>query len=64
VNPSHLQQLTAAEHLSLNNPNQFKAWTHCARGHNYTPETTYVWQGERRCRICGREKMRAWRLTK
>lgn len=34
----------------------------CARGHIYTPETTYISpQGHRRCRICWRENARAQR---
>jgi HNH endonuclease len=64
VNPGHLQLLSAAEHLNLDNPNQFKEWTRCARGHEYTPQNTYIWRGERRCRTCGRDRMRAWRLEK
>ena len=36
-----------------------KSKTHCPRGHEYTPENTYISkEGYRRCRQCGRERKR------
>jgi len=29
--------------------------THCPKGHEYTPENTYIFKGGRRCRACKRE---------
>ena len=38
--------------------------THCLAGHEYTPESSYFNpQGERRCRICLKLKMREYRKT-
>ena len=36
--------------------NQYELKTHCKRGHEYTPENTYVepGAGHRRCRTCRR----------
>ena len=35
--------------------------THCARGHEFTPENTYLEKNKRRCRTCKREEARARR---
>lgn len=32
--------------------------THCQRGHEFTPENTWVGHGSRQCRACNREAMR------
>ena len=29
-------------------------WTHCKRGHEYTEDNTYLWNGHRDCRACRR----------
>jgi hypothetical protein len=60
VNPDHLEPVTHRENLlrgsgfaAVN-----AAKTHCPRGHEYSPENTYVNphpQGGRICRICKRE---------
>lgn len=40
-----------------------RTWTQCSRGHEFTPENTYVdSQGRRRCRICLARTRRAYRL--
>ena len=36
-----------------------KAKTHCPKGHEYSPENTYVWRGMRDCRECSRIRDRA-----
>lgn len=38
--------------------------THCKRGHEFTPENTRVYRGERYCRACGRDRARAKRQAK
>lgn len=55
-NPVHLEPVTSAE-------NTRRGWpatkTHCARGHEFTPENTYRRQipgtGVRMCRACNRD---------
>lgn len=32
-----------------------RAATHCKRGHEFTPENTYIHHGRRRCRTCKRD---------
>ena len=68
VNPSHLEPVTNALNLSRGRPSPMAAAnaakTHCKRGHEYSPENTYVWRGSRHCRACGaarttRKKRRA-----
>lgn len=49
VNPDHLDLLTHAEHMGAHK----EFTTHCANGHAFTVETTYVYpNGTRDCRIC------------
>jgi hypothetical protein len=59
INPDHLEPVTQQEnlrrspcHISVLNA----AKTHCAQGHEYTPENTYIWVGkgktQRNCRSC------------
>jgi hypothetical protein len=39
-----------------------RAQTHCKRGHEFTPQNTYVTtKGGRVCRICMNAKSQAWR---
>jgi len=35
--------------------------THCPKGHEYTPENTYIQNGSRSCRKCGYERHKMWR---
>lgn len=72
VNPDHLSLVTPSEHArrhrAWESPHHVskvrRAWTHCSRGHEYTPENTRVnSEGERECRTCQREKMRAIRAA-
>lgn len=59
VNPSHLRCVAASEH----NLQHVKYTTHCAKGHELTPENTYLFPGgqKRRCRICANERACAQR---
>lgn len=56
VNPDHLEAVTQAENIRRGEAAQY--WTgktHCPRGHEYTPENTYVAKtGKRNCRACRR----------
>lgn len=58
VNPEHLRLLTNSENAA----NQLAAyWTHCKRGHEFTPENTVVMtngNGRRQCRTCKTEHRR------
>lgn len=50
VNPAHLEAVTSAENTKRGGRAR---WTHCAQGHELTPENTQVrTEGRRRCRTC------------
>lgn len=59
---SNLELLTPAQHAEhhghIPNAGQFRRKTHCARGHEFTPENTYTYgDGRRReCYACKRAK--------
>ena len=59
-NPSHLEPVTqevniarGIDGLAVANQKR-RSMTHCKRGHEFTPENTYVFpsNGQRRCRTC------------
>lgn len=60
VNPAHLEPCSVGENSLRGNTlagvNARK--TACDNGHPYTPETVYVWRGNRHCRICNRNRKR------
>lgn len=63
VNPDHLEAVSKRENIlrgeSFAAINASK--THCANGHEYTPENTRLWRGERYCRTCRTEQeKRRW----
>lgn len=63
VNPADLEPTTLAVNIGrgagVGVRNARK--THCARGHEFTPENTYLKGGKRSCRECGRQATRRWR---
>lgn len=65
VNPAHLRVGTHADNMrevrERGNGPRPRGLTHCPRGHEYTPENTYVYDGYRSCRTCRRE---AWHRRK
>lgn len=57
VNPEHLEPVTHAE----NQRRKALARTHCPKGHEWTPENTYINGGGRHCRTCSRkQKAERW----
>src|ERR1017187_4114656 len=61
VNPEHLDPVTRSMNLMRSplrgnggrSPNQRnRAKTHCDAEHEFTEANTYMWQGQRHCRIC------------
>lgn len=64
VNPEHLEAVTIRENTLRGDtlPAQNAAKTHCAKGHEFTPENTYTTKrGNRACRECQRAATREWR---
>lgn len=64
VNPWHLQPLTRAENVlrGIGVTAQNARKTHCQRGHEFTPENTYLRpEGWRGCRACLRESDRRYK---
>lgn len=60
VNPEHLEPVThkvnvQRGHAGLINGARQRSITHCPKGHEYTPENTYIRPGApgRNCRKCG-----------
>lgn len=53
-NPDHLEVVTTAVNNARANGFPGGVQTHCLRGHEFTPENTRIFQGERRCRACQR----------
>jgi hypothetical protein len=58
VNPDHLEPVTKYENMLRGDgrPALNKRKTHCKRGHEFTPENTYVNGRQRSCRACATEK--------
>lgn len=67
VNPDHLEAVTHAENVRRGDSGQYqKDKTHCPKGHEYTPQNTYIGKlrsgkyTSRHCRICKND----WRKRK
>lgn len=62
VNPDHLEPVTRAVNLarsSLTPQARRAAQTHCLRGHEFTPENTYLRAHGRSCRQCALDQAAA-----
>jgi len=66
VNPHHLEPVT--HRINLLRGKGFSAVnaakTHCPHGHEYTPENTYTYDGDRECRSCALVRMRNYKRRK
>lgn len=67
VNPAHLRVGSQGDNVADMNGkgrNGHARKTRCKRGHEYTPENTYVSRGKRHCRTCRTEDHRRYRARK
>lgn len=70
INPYHLEPVTQSENLRRGDNarvarERCAKITHCAQGHEFTPENTGIHiEGYRFCRICSRNAQRAYRAKK
>lgn len=65
VNPWHMEPVSLKENIRRGTSPSAKnaAKTHCKRGHEFTPESTYVVLGKwRRCKLC--RKSDAWSVRR
>ncbi len=64
VNPDHLEAVTPRQNVlhgrTFAARNQQK--THCDAGHPFSTDNTYLWHGQRKCRVCRREAVQRARL--
>ena len=65
VNPCHLTAGTQALNMAdcVAKGRYVKAQTlktHCPKGHEYSPENTYIHNNNRQCRVCRKLKSSAW----
>lgn len=60
VNPDHLEEVTLIENMFRGHVGDLASMTHCARGHEFTPENTYrkPHASARNCRECRRDRDR------
>lgn len=66
VNPAHLEPVTCKENLERGvnvgaaGARLQREKTHCAHGHEFTPENTHRYRGQRVCRECSRINAREY----
>ena len=63
VNPDHLEPVTIQVNILRGEGHAAKnaAKTHCPQGHAYDLFNTHHFDGERHCRLCGKERQRKYR---
>ena len=54
VHPLHVEAVT--HKINVNRGNGHGHETHCPRGHEYSPDNTYINRGKRYCRHCAKDK--------
>ena len=60
VNPDHLEVVDDRGHVEAH-PESMGRRTHCVRGHEFSPENTYIRKdGGRGCRQCNNERVKKW----
>ena len=65
VNVEHLELLSASEHARLHAIGRDRRLPSCRRGHEWTPENTYIFpDGRRACRICRNATLRTWKAAR
>lgn len=65
VNPDHLEPVTRAENVRRGIPAGY--WgkqPRCTKGHPYTPDNIYHYQGRRHCKECRRQAVRRMRARR
>jgi HNH endonuclease len=64
-NPEHLEMVTRAQHSALHRGNLIGRdglSDRCGKGHQFTPENTYIRTGGARvCRKCANERIKDWK---
>lgn len=62
-NPAHLEVVTGRENTlrGVGRTAVNAAKTHCSRGHELAGDNLYVHDGQRKCRACKKETIKAWR---
>jgi len=58
VNPEHLfigTRLDNARDRDVKGRNGYSKITHCPKGHEYSPENTTIWHGQRKCKSCKKD---------
>ena len=63
--PTHLEAVIHRENLLRGETFTARngAVTHCPKGHEYSPDNTYVHRGSRHCKTCSLERHRRWEFV-
>jgi hypothetical protein len=62
VNPDHLRAMEHYANMARRDPRKDVPRDHCSKGHEFSPENTYVTPGgHRQCRACNKEAVQRYR---